>query len=255
MTTAFISYAKEDIEKARDLYQFLNENGCAVWLDELSLVPGQLWESEIRKAIESCSVFIACLSSRSVNKKGVFQKELKYALEVFSEYPEGHIYLIPLRFDNCVVPERFKQIQYLDWFCQKSRGKLLESIRSSLKAKNSKYDISGVWESRFGDVTLTQDGDMIIGEYSYQILKNYSHRFGKINGKIVGNKVIFQWIETNNMSGVGFWSIKGQNNIEGIWWSNFDKPSFIECLANPAMLDGLKIREHRVWNLQKKETQ
>jgi hypothetical protein len=253
MTTAFISYVKEDIEKARELYHFLNENGCKVWLDELSLVPGQLWENEIRNAIKSCSVFIACLSSRSVNKKGVFQKELKYALEVFLEYPEGQIYLVPLRFDNCVVPERFEQIQYLDWFCQESRWKLLESIRSSLNAKNPENNISGVWESTFGEVTLSQDGDMIFGEYSYQILAPYSRRFGKINGKIVVDKAIFQWMETNNMSGVGFWSIKKHNKLEGIWWPEFEKPSYIECLTNPVILDGLKILEHRVWNMRKKE--
>jgi hypothetical protein len=39
-----------------------------------------------------------------VDKKGYVQKELKEALDIFQEYPEKAIYLIPARLDDCKVP-------------------------------------------------------------------------------------------------------------------------------------------------------
>lgn len=140
MPTAFISYAKEDLEQAQDVYKYLENNGHSAWLDEIKLLPGQVWEDEIRKAIKSSDVFIACLSTRSVNKRGVFQKELKHAFEVLSEIPEGHVFLIPIRLDKCVVPDRFSPIQYLDWFCQDAHPKLLQSISLASKGKISEKE-------------------------------------------------------------------------------------------------------------------
>ncbi len=49
----FISYAREDLVAAKQIYAFLKQNNLTPWLDKLNLLPGQNWESEIQKAIES----------------------------------------------------------------------------------------------------------------------------------------------------------------------------------------------------------
>jgi len=55
----FISYAKEDSDAARRIYNDLRVAGLNPWLDKESLLPGQNWEIEIRKAIKSSRYFIS----------------------------------------------------------------------------------------------------------------------------------------------------------------------------------------------------
>jgi hypothetical protein len=75
--TVFISYAREDFDAARILYDDLRAAGLIPWLDKESLLPGQQWEIEIKKAIENSTYFLAVLSSNSVDKRGYVQKEFQ----------------------------------------------------------------------------------------------------------------------------------------------------------------------------------
>ena len=66
---------------------------------EECLLPGQDWKYEIRRALQQCTFVLACLSQGSIAKSGYLQKELKHALDLADEQPEGSIYLIPLRLE------------------------------------------------------------------------------------------------------------------------------------------------------------
>ena len=120
----FLSYAKEDIASARKLYASLrNETFVDVWFDEESLIPGQNWEKEISKAIKTSDIFIALISRNSVNKRGIVQKELKEAVEVMQELPQGKIYLIPVRLDNITPSHDFlSELHWINLFEDWSRG-------------------------------------------------------------------------------------------------------------------------------------
>jgi hypothetical protein len=109
----FLSYAREDIDAARRLFNDLRNAGVKVWFDKESLVPGQRWKSTIKQAIRDSDFFLALLSAKSLNKTGYVQKELKEALEVFEEYPSTRIFIIPARLDDCHPTD--DQLQELDW--------------------------------------------------------------------------------------------------------------------------------------------
>ena len=81
------------------------ERGLDPWLDEVDLLPGQIWKEEIPKAIRKAKIFLACLSTRSVKKVGYIQNEFRLALSAFGERPPGSIFLIPARLDDCEVPD------------------------------------------------------------------------------------------------------------------------------------------------------
>jgi cold shock CspA family protein len=113
----FISYAREDKDFAEKLYSDLRQAGESPWIDSVDLIPGQLFEKTIRKAIGESSYFIAVLSSRSVNKKGYVQKEIRYALEIAEEYPENKLFIIPVRIDECIPSfEGLKRLHRADLF-------------------------------------------------------------------------------------------------------------------------------------------
>src|SRR5919202_359660 len=51
------------------------------------------------------------------------QKEFRYALDVFNEFPESRIFVIPVRLDDCEIPyEKLKDIHYIDLFPDCTEG-------------------------------------------------------------------------------------------------------------------------------------
>jgi TIR domain len=114
----FISYAREDAEAAKRLYDDLKGAGLNPWLDKERLLPGQNWREEIsREIIEKSRYFIPLFSSTSVRKMGVVQSEIKQALAVFEKYPPGMTFIIPVRLDKCEIPYRqLRGLEYVDFF-------------------------------------------------------------------------------------------------------------------------------------------
>ena len=111
MIRIFLAHASEDKAAVTQLYQRLKKSGFQPWLDKVDLLPGQSWRAEIPKAIKNSQVFIACLSQKSVQKQGYVQREFRMALNVMADRPPGQIYLIPVRLDDCQIPE-LRQEEY-----------------------------------------------------------------------------------------------------------------------------------------------
>ncbi|HSK78040.1 MAG TPA: toll/interleukin-1 receptor domain-containing protein [Thermoanaerobaculia bacterium] len=137
MATVFISYAREDLEFARSLYAFVLEGGHKVWMDKESLLPGEDWKQVIHKAIRESDFFLACLSKKSVSKRGYVQRELKQACEVLDEFPEGEIFIVPIRLDDCEPPQRFEDLHCIDWIDENSKRLLRKTLSSKGKQDES----------------------------------------------------------------------------------------------------------------------
>ena len=108
----FLCHSSGDKPAVRDLCRRLKSDGVEPWLDEERLLPGQDWRDEIPQALHNSDAVIVCLSRASVTKEGYLQKELKYALDVADEKPEGTIFIIPLKLEECEVPRRLSQWQW-----------------------------------------------------------------------------------------------------------------------------------------------
>lgn len=124
----FLCHSSHDKQIVRDINWRLLSKGIIPWLDEESLLPGQNWHLEIKKAVRNADVVIVCLSKESINKAGFVQKEIKYAIDVAEEQPEGEIFLIPLRLEECIVPERLRKWQWVDFFEEKGYERLLKAL-------------------------------------------------------------------------------------------------------------------------------
>jgi DNA-binding NarL/FixJ family response regulator len=132
----FLCHASQDKSIVRELYQrLLAEGWIDPWLDEEKILPGQTWELEIEKAVEAADAVIVCISSSSVGKEGYIQKEIRKVLDVSEQKPEGTIFVIPLRLDDCQPPERLKNVQYADYFPDRQRERTVQRILSSLKIR------------------------------------------------------------------------------------------------------------------------
>lgn len=111
----FISHASEDIAAAKRLTKRLREDGFDPWLDEERLLPGQDWDLEIEKAMRESGAILLCFSEESVTKESYIQKEYKRAMRIQEEKPEGTIFVIPVRLDECDLPFYIRDIQWVDY--------------------------------------------------------------------------------------------------------------------------------------------
>lgn len=136
----FLSHAKEDIREVRAIYKKLRMDGYNVWLDEANLLGGQSWEYEIRKAVKESDIVIVCLS-KIFNSQGYKQKEVRIAIEQAELQPEGTIYVIPTRLEECEVMESLKKWHWIDFFSEDGYEKLRQSLDFQQASQQKTQDI------------------------------------------------------------------------------------------------------------------
>ena len=129
----FLCYAPKDKFIIRDFHRLLTaESWIDLWLDEEKVDPGMNREVEIRRAVETADVAIVCLSHNFVDREGQAQRELKLALDVALEKPEGAVFIIPLRLDQCQVPRSLRSWQPIDFSCPEDRQDAYSRLVKSL---------------------------------------------------------------------------------------------------------------------------
>jgi hypothetical protein len=85
-----------------------DETWIQPWLDEEELYPGHDWNLEIEKAVEAADVILVCLSKGSTTKAGYVQREIRITLDYADYKPEGTLYIIPIRLEECDPPRRLR---------------------------------------------------------------------------------------------------------------------------------------------------
>ncbi|MCB9090448.1 MAG: TIR domain-containing protein [Calditrichae bacterium] len=129
----FISYARKDLGKVKELYQQLQEAGFSPWQDIHEILPGEVWHDALMRAIREAPFFLACLSTNSVNKRGVIQEELKEALQIWRGKLDDDIYFIPVRLEDCPVPEALAKFQWVDLHTDGGFAKLHRALRAGME--------------------------------------------------------------------------------------------------------------------------
>ncbi|MBK9926154.1 MAG: toll/interleukin-1 receptor domain-containing protein [Anaerolineales bacterium] len=140
----FLCHSSNDKPAVRELYQRLRvEPWIQPWLDEEELFPGMDWNIEIEKAIEETDVIIVCLSKGSTTKEGYVQREIRTALDYADYKPEGTLYIIPVRLEECEPPRRLRAWQYADYF-EGQRERAFERLLVSLRRRADSLGIQFV---------------------------------------------------------------------------------------------------------------
>ncbi len=125
----FLCHAHADRDSVRGLYAHLIKDGVDAWLDKEKLIPGQDWELEIRKAVREADVVVVCLS-KQFNQAGFRQKEVRLALDTAMEKPEGEIFIIPARLEECDTLESLTKWHWVDLFEDAGYEMLMRALRA-----------------------------------------------------------------------------------------------------------------------------
>jgi tetratricopeptide (TPR) repeat protein len=142
--------------------------GFHVWLDEVDLLPGQYWRREIPKAVRESDVVLICLSSSSVNKRGYVQKEIKFALDAADEQPDDTIFIIPVKLEPCVVPERLSDWQWVNLYDANGFDRLVSSLQRRARELGIRVE----------ETSTTESSDQLAERRNGPIRESVLSRFG-----------------------------------------------------------------------------
>ncbi|HMB21479.1 MAG: toll/interleukin-1 receptor domain-containing protein, partial [Chloroflexota bacterium] len=143
----FLCHAHSNQDAVRELYRCLTRDGVHAWLDKERLLPGQDWELEIRKAVRAADVVIICLSMQ-FDQAGFRQKEMRLVLDAAMEKPDGEIFIIPLRLEECDVPQSLQRWQWVDLFEKDGYDKLLRALQKRAEDIGVVLQIQKSWLPR-----------------------------------------------------------------------------------------------------------
>ena len=138
--TTFFSYARSDAEFVLRLAKDLRVAGAKIWLDQLDIGAGQLWDRAVEEALHASPQQVAVLSPEAVNSQNVMD-EVSYALEERKQ-------VIPVLYRDCQIPFRLRRVQYIDFRNDYERG--LHDLLRALGVAEKGASEAGVWEASKG---------------------------------------------------------------------------------------------------------
>jgi hypothetical protein len=128
----FLIYAREDTTAAKVVFHWLQEAGYDVWIDVERILPGQIWQTEISRAIESSEAAVLLISENST-KSGPVLNEVASAIRTLRAKSGDITPLFPIRLDETLPPESLREIQWVDMRAGSARDKLLEGLGLALR--------------------------------------------------------------------------------------------------------------------------
>ena len=111
-----------------DLYFKLSSKNYLPWMIKYDILPGGNREIEIQNAIKNAAAFVFCLSSKSMEEYGEFQEAVKWARKKQNKMPPNRVFIIPLRLEDCELPEEVTDLKSVDWFLEDQRISLFYAL-------------------------------------------------------------------------------------------------------------------------------
>ena len=114
----FLSYASQDADAASRICEALREAGIEVWFDRSELRGGDAWDSQIKKQIHDCALFLPLISAHTTARtEGYFRREWNLAKRRLLDRAEDVAFLVPVVIDETAeadarVPEEFLHVQW-----------------------------------------------------------------------------------------------------------------------------------------------
>ena len=207
----FISYARSDRDLVVPFFEWLVGQGFDVWMDYVSIKPGQNWDFEIKRAFEKATFVLAFVSHESVNRRGYVQRELKLALDKLAERLDDDIYIIPVLLDDDVeIPTKLRSIQAIRSSEPNCKEQIVDSIRHQLERIGAKrQEVQEEKQLAWSSTVRREAWEGLPGyEVEIQLLDFRSNEYSNI-GEIT------EYIQANLLQGLfSYRSVKLEQDVE-----------------------------------------
>jgi hypothetical protein len=104
-------------------------------MDIKNILPGEKWQRSIQHALQQSQFFLACLSQTSVTKRSYLRREFREALEKRQEMLDSDIYLIPVRLEECEIPEELREHQGVDLFAEDGWTRIVKALQAGMERR------------------------------------------------------------------------------------------------------------------------
>lgn len=128
----FLGYASEQLEAAREIYEFLKSINDEVWFDKEALVGGDDWDRERAIAQQQAEFVVHLISAEIFERPGVVNREIKQTLKLVEDQPIGASYVLFIRLNEIRMPAEMIRFQYIDYFKETWREQLTQSVAKRL---------------------------------------------------------------------------------------------------------------------------
>src|SRR5574338_533202 len=105
--TLFISYSRKDSAFALALAREVRAAGVDIWIDQLDIQVGDLWDVSVENALTNASCVLVILSPFSISSNNV-QDEIAFALD-------SNKRIIPVILEECSIPFRLRRWMHIDF--------------------------------------------------------------------------------------------------------------------------------------------
>jgi hypothetical protein len=180
----FLCYTGEDRNRVEELYEKLDAEGFAPWMDAKDIIPGELWENCIERAIKESGFFLACLSRNFSVQRGFNHAEIKKALRIWEEKLESDIYFIPVKLEDCEVPGELSRFHCANIFNKNGLESLLTALKKGINRKKAvlyskEQDIAHTMHDKINDSTpsLNERNGEFSSSFSLLERYNFEHDF------------------------------------------------------------------------------
>lgn len=124
----FMSYSWADKERVEQIHDLLASRGAQPWIDRENIRGGSDWELSIKDQMRQSQRVLIFVSCASVHKAGFAWAEMRLAARIAEEQPEGTDFVIPVKLDNCRLPDLLSRWHCIDLFEPEGADKLLEAL-------------------------------------------------------------------------------------------------------------------------------
>lgn len=126
----FISYASEDEEHARRIYEALKADGFDPWYDREGIRGGGRWDEEIPDALDRAD-YVVVVQSRAMGEKtfSYVNKEIDLALKRQQLARRGIRFIVPVQIDDSPPLDDLRHLQSLDLRSSEGIRELASVIR------------------------------------------------------------------------------------------------------------------------------
>lgn len=140
MGPIILCHAFEDKKVVSPVYEALQDSGFEVWLDSESVLSEHEWEPDIADWLGQAACMLVFLSKNSVRKIGSTLHEFGQLLDAWQNMPADAVYTIPVRINDCEIPELLSNLDYIDLFEDQGLAHIIGCLREG-EAKRSQVGI------------------------------------------------------------------------------------------------------------------
>ena len=124
----FVCCAAADKSRAEETCTRLDGSGLNIEIAGLSNDD----ERGVEDGIESARFVLAFFSNQSASESEALNRHLEIALRSARKISKDRVFIIPVRFDKCDVPESVDHLQLIDLFKEQGFSQIVEVIRGEL---------------------------------------------------------------------------------------------------------------------------